>query len=100
MVLNGNGYLFIVDSYQNRVIGSGPWGFRYVVGCSGMSGSATDQLSYPRTMNFDRDGNLFVLDTNNQRVQKFLLSTNSCTRESKSNEREMKEKSFLLDSLR
>ena len=32
--LNGDGYLFIVDRRNNRAIGSSPWDFPCVVGCS------------------------------------------------------------------
>lgn len=46
-------------------------------GCSGSSGSASNQLSYPQMMYFDVDGNLLVLDTYNSRVQQFLLRMNS-----------------------
>ena len=77
VILDQDGYLFILDSWNDRVIGSDRWGFRCVVGCSG-GGSASNQLNNPRTMNFDVDGNLLVLDTVNNRVQKFLLATNSC----------------------
>ena len=77
VMLDGDGYLFIVDSWNNRIIGSGPWGFRCLVGCSGR-GSSSNQLSSPETMNFDLDGNLLVLDSDNSRVQKFFLASNSC----------------------
>ena len=79
VMLDGDGYLFILDTFHHRVLGSGPWGFRCVVGCSGFGGSLSNQLLYPRAMNFDRDGNLLVLDTDNGRVQKFFLATNSCS---------------------
>jgi hypothetical protein len=78
VVLDADGYLFIVDSYNHRIIGSGPAGFRCVVGCSGTSGSASNQLYYPRTMAFDSYGNIFVMDTDNSRIQKFVLNADSC----------------------
>ena len=71
VMLDGDGYLFIVDSWNRRIIGSDRWGWRCVVGCFGGGGSAFNRLSYPVTMNFDADGNLLVLNTNNSRVQKF-----------------------------
>jgi tripartite motif-containing protein 71 len=77
ITLDADGYLFIVDRIDNRIIGSGPNGFRCLVGCSG-SGSASDQLSFPQTLSFDSYGNMFVIDTENNRIQKFLLATNSC----------------------
>ena len=77
VMLDGDGYLFIVDQWNHRILGSDRWGFRCVAGCSGW-GSTSSQLYNPVTMNFDNEGNLLVLDTYNHRVQKFLLTTNSC----------------------
>ena len=77
IVLDADNYLFIVD-YYCRVVGSGPYGFRCVVGCFGSSGSAANQLSSPRSLSFDSYGNIFVADTDNSRIQKFILTTNSC----------------------
>jgi DNA-binding beta-propeller fold protein YncE len=77
ITLDADGYLFIVDSYNNRVVGSGPNGFRCLVGCFG-SGSASNQLSFPQTLSFDSYSNMFVTDYSNNRIQKFLLATNSC----------------------
>ena len=88
VVLDADGYLFIVDNLNHRIIGSDRWGFRCVVGCSGGGTSVVDQLNFPVTMNFDAGGNLLVMDTSNNRVQKFFLATNSCDGESK-NEREV-----------
>ena len=79
VMLDGDGYLFILDTFHHRVLRSGPWGFRCVAGCSGFGGSASNRLLYPRAMSFDRDGNLLVLDGDNGRVQKFFLATNSCS---------------------
>ena len=77
VALDADGYLFIVDSYNHRVIGSGPNGFRCLVGCSRQPGSAPDRLDGPRALSFDTRGNLFVVDKNNSRIQKFLLASNS-----------------------
>jgi hypothetical protein len=78
VVLDADGYLFIVDSGNNRVVRSGPDGFRCVVGCSDTSGSASNQLNSPFALGFDSYGNIFVTDQMNSRVQKFVLATNSC----------------------
>ena len=78
IVLDADGYLFIVDQSHHRLLASGPDGFRCVAGCSGSAGSASNQLSSPFAMSFDREGNLFVADQNNDRIQKFVLSINSC----------------------
>ena len=74
IILDADDYLFIVDSGNNRIIGSAPGGFRCLVGCSGTSGSASDQLNNPWSLSFDSYGNIFVTDQNNHRIQKFLQS--------------------------
>ena len=79
VVLDADGYLFIVDSDNHRIVGSGPTGFRCVVGCSNTTGTASNQLYYPQTMAFDSYGNIYVIDEANSRIQKFTLSTNSCS---------------------
>jgi DNA-binding beta-propeller fold protein YncE len=77
ITLDADGYLFIVDCSNSRVVGSGPNGFRCLVGCSGY-GSASDQLWNPQGLSFDSYGNMFVTDGSNYRIQKFFLATNSC----------------------
>ena len=78
LVQDADCYLFIADYGDNRIVGSGPNGFRCIAGCTGISGSASNQLFNPFSMGFDNHGNLFVADKSNNRIQKFLLSSNSC----------------------
>ena len=40
-------------------------------------GSRSDQLSNPRGLKFDKDGNIYVSDTYNHRIQKFNFENNS-----------------------
>jgi sugar lactone lactonase YvrE len=80
VVLDADNYLYIVDRSNSRIVGSGPSGYRCLVGCSGSSGSASNELNYPRSLSFDSNGNLFVTDTDNQRVQMFTLSTGLCSK--------------------
>ena len=47
VTLDANGYVFIADYSNSRIVGSGPGGFRCVVGCTGVYGSALDQLAQP-----------------------------------------------------
>jgi hypothetical protein len=77
IVLDDDGYLFIVDQLNNRIIELGPNGIRCLVGCSGV-GSASYQLNSPQSMAFDSYGNIFVTDRDNNRIQKFILASNSC----------------------
>ena len=76
--VDGDGYLFIVDQYNHRIVGSDSSGFRCLVGCSRVNGAGSSELSFPHTMSFDMDGNLFVMDRGNARIQKFFLMNNSC----------------------
>ena len=78
VVLDGNGYLYIVEYNGHRVVASGPNGFRCIIACTGVAGSDANQLSQPYTLSFDSHGNLFVTDSWNSRVQKFVLATNTC----------------------
>jgi hypothetical protein len=80
ITLDADGYLFIVDNANSRIVGSGPNGFRCLVGCFFGSGPASNQLSTPFTLSFDGYGNMFVTDYGNSRIQKFLLATNSCSK--------------------
>ena len=76
-VLDGGGYLFIVDHKNSRIVGSGPRGFRCIAGCTGQNGSAANQLFLPYELSFDSHGNLYVADSFNNRIQKFLLNNDS-----------------------
>ena len=66
-----------MDSNNDRIVGSGPNGFRCLVGCSGSQGSASNQLNTPITLSFDSYGNMFVTDCGNNRIEKFILTNNS-----------------------
>jgi hypothetical protein len=77
IVLDAHKYLFIVEYNNHRIVGSGPNGFRCLVGCY-RRGSQSNQLSRPFTLSFDRSGNMFVTDILNHRIQKFLLMENPC----------------------
>ena len=80
VMLDSNGDVFILDCYGSRIVGSGSSGFQCIIGCNTGYGSAPSQLSYPRSMSFDSYGNIFVADTTNNRMQKFYLAYNSCSK--------------------
>jgi hypothetical protein len=77
IVLDADGYLFIADSSNHRIVADSPFGFRCLVGCYDGSGSAGNQLYNPTGLSFDSYGNLFVLDQTNARIQKFMLISNT-----------------------
>ena len=82
VILDRNKYIFITDTYNHRIIGSDENGFRCIVACSGL-GSTSDKLNVPRSLAFDSFGNLYVADQDNNRIQKFCLSTNFCNSQKK-----------------
>jgi len=75
--LDGNGYLFIVDSNNERIVASSSNGFRCIVGCSMVAGSTSSQLNHPWSISFDSYRNMFVTDKDNSRIQKFTLISNT-----------------------
>jgi hypothetical protein len=77
VVLDADNYLFIADRNNHRIIRSNSNGFRCIAGCSGHD-SASDQFFQPRTLWFDSDGNIFILNNVNNGIEKFLLTSNSC----------------------
>lgn len=76
--LDGDDNLYIIDYSNHRIVASSTFGFRCVVGCSGMNGSAANQLNGPRALAFDSFGNILITDTDNYRLQKFTLKSNYC----------------------
>ncbi|CAF1276235.1 unnamed protein product [Rotaria sp. Silwood1] len=59
VALDADGYLYIVESENHRIIRSTPNRFKCLVGCSGNSGITSSQLNYPQSMAFDTIGNIF-----------------------------------------
>ncbi|CAF1479019.1 unnamed protein product, partial [Adineta steineri] len=41
IALDGNGYLFIADCFNHRIVGSGPYGFRCLFRCTNTAGSSS-----------------------------------------------------------
>jgi hypothetical protein len=78
IILDADCYLFIADASLKHIVGSGPAGYRCIVECSGESGTASNQFNAPYALSFDSFANMFVVDSDNNRIQKFLLATNSC----------------------
>jgi DNA-binding beta-propeller fold protein YncE len=56
-----------------------------IIGCTGTSGTALNQLNGPRDLKFDRYGNIYVSDQGNSRILKYTiqLPTSTCPPPSK-----------------
>ena len=78
IIVDANDYLYIANRHDSSILRFGLDGVRCVVGCTGSHGSESNQLNAPFSISFDTHGNIFVLDENNDRIQKFLLSRNYC----------------------
>ncbi|CAF1295398.1 unnamed protein product [Adineta steineri] len=68
----GNIYMSNVGSHQITRWSPGAIKGAPVVGEKNM-GSGSTQLSYPYDLSFDRQGNLYVVDILNDRIQKFVI---------------------------
>jgi hypothetical protein len=77
IVLDAEKYLFIVDEWNHRIVGSDLNGFRCLFGCYEL-GSQSNQLRQPFSLSFDRSGNMFVADRLNNRIQKFEYLEKHC----------------------
>ncbi|CAF3440744.1 unnamed protein product [Rotaria sp. Silwood1] len=48
-----------------------------IAGCSGTSGTGAKELNGPRDLRFDSEGNLYVSDQGNNRIQKYMIELTS-----------------------
>jgi sugar lactone lactonase YvrE len=67
------GQIYVVDCGNHRVMRwpkEGKEG-RIVVGGRNGKGAQSNQFNGPKGLAFDRDGNLYVADSGNHRIQKF-----------------------------
>ncbi|CAF1461013.1 unnamed protein product [Adineta steineri] len=77
IALDAEKYLFIIDNDHERIVGSGSYGFRCLVGCYGQD-SQSDQSNPLYDFSFDRFGNMFVADGVKSEIQKFQYLEESC----------------------
>ena len=69
-------YIYVADTGNGRIM---RWTTNYTAGgtciiaCTGIRGSATNQLRNPRDIKFDQYGNIYVSDQSNHRIQKYLI---------------------------
>nr|ACD54717.1 NHL repeat containing protein-like protein [Adineta vaga] len=77
VTLDYQGFLFIVNSNNHRILRSGSNGIHCIIGCH-HSGSTSTQLLFPFNIAFDSFGNLFAVDSGTNRILKFQYLKNSC----------------------
>lgn len=76
IILDAARNLYVADTMNHRIIfvSANKYVHRCLIGCKGKPDSNANLLKRPTSISFDSDGNLFVADTENHRVQKFSLT--------------------------
>ncbi|CAF1678950.1 unnamed protein product, partial [Adineta ricciae] len=77
VVLDAYRYLFILDTGNRRIIQEEPNGFRCFVGCSEEVDSQI-RFNGPSSMSLDSFGNMFVVYSYGDHIEKFQFLENSC----------------------
>ena len=83
VILDGDGYLYITDNDNHRIVRAGTSNFQCIAGCGGSPGSTASQLKKAYSLRFDSQGNIYVADEFNARIQKFMVLRNSCCEHSR-----------------
>ncbi|CAF1640035.1 unnamed protein product, partial [Adineta ricciae] len=78
VILDASNVLYVADNQHHRVVRVEGDSFRCLFGCTKKSGPASSQLYYSYSVGFDSQGNLYVADEWNARIQKFNLEIDSC----------------------
>lgn len=79
VILDADGVVYISDSGNHRIIRWQEKSSQCIIGCQQQGNSqAADTLRLPQQIEFDHHGNLFVVDSNKTRVQKFKFDSTSC----------------------
>lgn len=77
VICDSYGNLYISDTNNHRIVmwASGATVGILIAGTSGVPGSTATTLKYPNGITFDANKNLYVADSNNFRVQKYITCT-------------------------
>jgi DNA-binding beta-propeller fold protein YncE len=75
VLVDKSGSVYVTDCYNHRVMCWPPGAISGTLIAGGHgNGFQPDQLNRPQDLAFDLDENLYVLDTDNYRVQKFVIN--------------------------
>lgn len=79
VILDQDGFLFIVDYHNHRIVVSDSTGFRCIPQCNSSANSLSGPLRiHPQTISFDRYGNIYATDGSNNRILKIHYGTQNC----------------------
>lgn len=74
VMLDGYDALYIADNKHHRVVRISGGTPCCIVGCTAKNGSGSAELISAFAIQFDREGNLYVADEDNHRIQKFEVT--------------------------
>ncbi len=77
IVVDDEENIFYLDNNQVKKWAKNAKNAVTIIGDINGGGNRSDQLSNPRGLVFDKDGNIYVSDTYNHRIQKFIIENNS-----------------------
>ncbi|CAF0792629.1 unnamed protein product [Adineta ricciae] len=78
--VDDNGFIYIADTINHRVLRwkEGESQGEVLCGITNESGNSTLHLDRPKSFTFDFEGNLYVADIGNKRIQKFSIDNSRC----------------------
>lgn len=79
ILLDADDNLFIADTHNHRIVRSIQGGFKCIIGCLDRSEDTSYELVYPRSIAFDTNGNIAVIDSKNHHIQLFYLTRTAYT---------------------
>ncbi|UJR17280.1 hypothetical protein I4U23_004174 [Adineta vaga] len=81
VIVDKYGTMFIADTGNHRIV---QWlkddtqAKSILVGRNGLAGLSLNELNRPTNLKFDSEGNLVVVDSENNRIQKYLVDNSHC----------------------
>lgn len=79
VIIDGENNLYVADSLNHRIIRLTESGIaECIAACQNSGGQFGFYMNEPVALAFDSIGNLFVLEKQNRRIQKFLILLNPC----------------------